>query len=75
MANKYDQLHEYKFDDLGQMIRFLQNNGYCFKIDSETKKDVYVLEKGEYRDKSHHFEIGEVTYKSGNTFFVLNKKD
>ena len=35
---KYEMLSEYKFDDLSQMIRFLQNNGYRFKVDPETKK-------------------------------------
>ena len=65
---KYELLADYKFDDLSQMIRFLQNNGYRFKVDPETKKDIYVLELGEYRNKSHHYEI-----KEQGEFFVLDK--
>lgn len=77
MANaktKYELLTEYKFDDLSQMIRFLQNNGYRFKVDHETKKDIYVLELGEYRNKSHHYEISTAT-ENNNEFFILVKQD
>ena len=74
MATKtqYEMLSEYKFDDLSQMIRFLQNNNYRFKVDPETKKDIYVLELGEYRNKSHHYEIDTITDK-GYEFFILKK--
>lgn len=69
---KYELLTDYKFDDLSQMIRFLQNNGYRFKVDHETKKDIYVLEIGEYRNKSHHYEIKSET-KGEHEFFYLDK--
>ena len=71
---KYERLTEYKFDDLSQMIRFLQNNGYRFKVDHETKKDIYILELGEYRNKSHHYEIS-TTIENNNEFFILVKQD
>lgn len=71
---KYELLTEYKFDDLSQMIRFLQNNGYRFKVDHETKKDIYILELGEYRNKSHHYEI-DTTTENNNEFFILVKQD
>lgn len=71
---KYERLTEYKFDDLSQMIKFLQDNDYRFKVDHETKKDIYVLELGEYRNKSHHYEISTTT-ENNKELFILVKQD
>lgn len=74
MKNKLELLKTTKFDDCSQLIRYLTNNGFTFKVDAETKKDIYILEKGEYRNKSHHFEL-DTTTENGYEFIILIEKD
>jgi arginine repressor len=68
--NKHELLKELKFESTTELIKYLQDHKYIFKVDATTGKDIYTLEKGEYRDKSYHYEIAEK-----NNFIILQKVD
>lgn len=57
MCKKIEKLKELEFNSTTELIKYLNDNQYIYKVDKNSTRDIYFLEKGEYRDKSYLFQL------------------
>lgn len=60
MTKKIENLKTLKFNSTTELIKYLNDNHYIYKVDKNSNGKIYFLEKGEYRDNSYLFELKEL---------------
>lgn len=59
MCKKIEKLKELEFNSTTELIKYLNDNQYIYKVDKNSTGDIYFLEKGEHRDNSYLFQLNE----------------
>lgn len=74
MTKKIENLKTLKFNSTTELIKYLNDNHYIYKVEQNSNGKIYFLEKGGYRDSSYLFELKEL--KDGLlTLKYNNQKD
>ena len=59
MCKKIEKLKELEFNSTTELIKYLNDNQYIYKVDKNSTGYIYFLEKGEHRDTSYLFQLNE----------------
>ena len=52
-----DAIKKTKYENITQLLNTLMSNDIKFKVDPETKQDLYILNEKKLRNQSEHYTI------------------